>query len=926
LRSGDPVTLVFNRLRLENIRSYEDQVVPFEPGENLIFGANGAGKSTILQGVFGGLFQTAIKYQVGSDFDLPDLVRKQADEGRLVLTFEAGGEEYTVDWRIEKTYDDGEVDGAKTKSGYPQLSSPALDEDISQVGTVQEEIRRIIGMDAESFVNSVYVQQGDITRLIHADTETRREILDGLLGLHHLDDLIDRMDAVRLEYGKAERDAKAKRTEVRSRLDDLPEQDEIQDEIADTAGEISAEKDDVADHESDLEQLRDQKSGHEETLDRIDDLETDLEAKREKLVDAENDHDRHKESLEAEQAARREAEENLDEKREALDELREHDATPDDALHSKAAVESAYETAQSTAESARASVQSIEEGTLSTLAIEIETLDEAITGTTDDIDELEGTLEVAEEKEEMGESRRSDAEQRVEQLESALAEKNADIADRVGELDIPHDASLRALAQSHVPEKRRNISEERETVREERGRLETLQDQVDELTAESECPVCGASEDAHDIDTDVVAAEHAAELTRKNGRLSELDDERDRLDVLERLVTEATDLRDDIDDAHEGVSDAKDDIDDAETTIEESEAELASLREELAEQRDEREEKREEKQAAETKLETAREGVGEAETTERLVGRAVDLYENIDDLESRIAQHEQNIENVRELRRQAHERVRDLEADIDELEAELGDTDPDELRGEIDEIETLVDEISDEKATAEARIEDLTGRLAELNQTKGQLEDERERAAMLDDQVTWAAERHEEAAAVMEKYREVRGKLRERNLAKLNQYTNEMFTDLYQSQSYRGVRIDKKYNIHLIAADGELIEPELSSGGESTILNLALRAGVYRIITQRDGVAGSALPPFILDEPTTYLDDDHVGELQTMIETISDWNVPQVLVVSHDETLIENSDHTIFVEKDPATETSRVRTSNASPSLPPNEEVEVADD
>ncbi|WP_273838423.1 AAA family ATPase [Halococcus sp. PRR34] len=920
------MTLVFKRLRLENIRSYDDQTVPFERGENLIFGANGAGKSTILQGVFGGLFQTAIKYQVGSDFDLPDLVRKQADEGRLVLTFEAGGEEYTVDWRVEKTYDDGEVDGAKTKSGYPQLSSPALDEDVSQVGTVQEEIRRIIGMDAESFVNSVYVQQGDITRLIHADTETRREILDGLLGLHHVDDLVDRMDAVRLEYGKAERDAKAKRTEARNRLDDLPEQDEIQGAIADTAEEISAEKDDVAAHEGDLETLRDRKSDKEDKLDRIDDLESDLEAKRETLADAEDDHERHKESLEAEQTAARGAEEALDEKHDALDELREHDATPEDGLSSKEAAESTHETAQSDAESARAAVQSIEEGTLSTLAVEIETLDEAITETTDEIDEIDETLELAEEKREAAAKRRADAEERVERLETDLTEKKDGIADRAGELDIPRDASLRALAQSHVPEKRRTVSDERETVREERGRLETLQDQVDELAAESECPVCGASEDAHDIDTDAVAAEHDAALTRKNERLSELDDERDRLDSLERQVTEAIDLRDDLDDAREAVSDAQDDIDDAEATIEECEAELDSLREELAERQDERKEKREEQRTAETELETARECVADAETTERLVGRAVDLYGDIDDLDGQIAQHEQNVENVRELRRQAHDRVRDLEADVDELEAELGDADPDDLRAEIDEIEDLAEEIGDEKAEAEARIEDLTGRLAELNQTKRQLQDERERAAMLDDQVTWAAERHEEAAAVMEKYREVRGKLRERNLAKLNQYTNEMFGDLYQSQSYRGVRIDKKYNIHLIAADGELIEPELSSGGESTILNLALRAGVYRIIAQRDGVAGSALPPFILDEPTTYLDDDHVGELQTMIETISDWNVPQVLVVSHDETLIENSDHTIFVEKDPATETSRVRASNASPSPPPNEEAEAADD
>jgi len=49
-----------------------------------------------------------------------------------------------------------------------------------------------------------------------------------------------------------------------------------------------------------------------------------------------------------------------------------------------------------------------------------------------------------------------------------------------------------------------------------------------------------------------------------------------------------------------------------------------------------------------------------------------------------------------------------------------------------------------------------------------------------------------------------------------------------------------------------------------------------------------------------------------MIQTIGEWNVPQILLVSHDETLIENSDHAILVEKDPQTETSRVRSGHAA--------------
>jgi len=133
----------FKSLTLEGIRSYEQETVEFETGENLIFGPNGAGKSTILQGLFGGLFQTNItKKEVNNDFNLAELVRKQAESGRIELTFVIGGEEFSVEWEIKKQFDDeGEVTGAKTKSGYPKLSSPALDESISGFNDVQDEIQ-----------------------------------------------------------------------------------------------------------------------------------------------------------------------------------------------------------------------------------------------------------------------------------------------------------------------------------------------------------------------------------------------------------------------------------------------------------------------------------------------------------------------------------------------------------------------------------------------------------------------------------------------------------------------------------------------------------------------------------------------------------------------------------------------------------------
>ena len=106
------------------------------------------------------------------------------------------------------------------------------------------------------------------------------------------------------------------------------------------------------------------------------------------------------------------------------------------------------------------------------------------------------------------------------------------------------------------------------------------------------------------------------------------------------------------------------------------------------------------------------------------------------------------------------------------------------------------------------------------------------------------------------------------------------------------------YDIRLLREDGTTEDPRNASGGERAVVNLALRAGIYRLIAQIRGGDQSTLPPFILDEPTTFLDEGHVGQLEEMLDTITGWDVPQVIVVSHDESLIHGADHECLVTKD----------------------------
>jgi len=167
------------------------------------------------------------------------------------------------------------------------------------------------------------------------------------------------------------------------------------------------------------------------------------------------------------------------------------------------------------------------------------------------------------------------------------------------------------------------------------------------------------------------------------------------------------------------------------------------------------------------------------ETVEELLSEAVELHGRISELESDIDRHKENRERIGELRRTAYDRMSDLKEDVEELEAELGDLDAESIRDDINEIDDYLDEFRETLDGKESEEEELVNKLASLNSKKEQIQEETKRKKMLASQREWANERIDEATEVIKKYKEVRGKLRQQNIYKLNEYTNEVFSDLY---------------------------------------------------------------------------------------------------------------------------------------------------
>ncbi|MCL2863093.1 MAG: hypothetical protein FWE54_03250 [Methanimicrococcus sp.] len=167
----------------------------------------------------------------------------------------------------------------------------------------------------------------------------------------------------------------------------------------------------------------------------------------------------------------------------------------------------------------------------------------------------------------------------------------------------------------------------------------------------------------------------------------------------------------------------------------------------------------------------------------------------------------------------------------------------------------------------------------------------------------------DDVAALEDMYRRIRSEMRSKNIEALDRLINDMFDLIYSNNSYSHLELDTDYNLKVHEKDGSVLEPKQLSGGERAIFNLALRCAIYRLLSYGFGENNSgttSLPPLIFDEPTVFLDSGHIRQLIKLIEHMKEDGVGQIIVVSHDESLIDSADENFKVEKDPLTNASGI--------------------
>lgn len=155
------------KIELEDIKSHKTAAFEFERGTTAITGANGAGKTTIIEAVAWTLFDLL-------DYKKDDFVRRGAKKGTVNVTFES-----SLDERQYRVYRD-------TGTGYyiydPQLKMRIADKKEEVTRFLWQHLGVEAGTDLESlFRRAIGVPQGTFTAIFLETAAERKKAFDKLL-------------------------------------------------------------------------------------------------------------------------------------------------------------------------------------------------------------------------------------------------------------------------------------------------------------------------------------------------------------------------------------------------------------------------------------------------------------------------------------------------------------------------------------------------------------------------------------------------------------------------------------------------------------------------------------------------------------------------------------------------------------------------
>jgi len=883
------------RLQVENIRSYKNLDISFDSGVTVVSGVNGSGKSSLLEACFSGLFGSKT---LSTGFVLADMIHKGETKAAISLEFEQGGRDYMV----EQGYRVNPKTGSASSSG----SVLKVDGDIlvDQATQTYDAVRALLNMDEEAYKNCVYIRQGEIDVLINAKPKDRQRMIDDLLQLGRLEEYRERAGSARIGVGRIKRDVEwqvknivteIEKIEIEKPHDKLNQSRGRSGRIQSNIDELGKKKDAAKSKMDKLNTTISEYSALLTTKTSINSQITEFNGKKtaafEEIESIRNNilskNKTTQETKEKTSALKRDIgfEDGDSDIKTVVGGMEDNERRTRDSVST---IENKRKLLENGIAQKRESFKDIEKQ-LSTISKYIQKLKTDVSFTQKEIEKSDKSLKELDGKQQV-------AVDEVEKL-GFTVEKLDSIDDIMGLL---------------VDQQKKLHGREREISTLIAGFDKSIKKSKD-LLAKGMCTTCGQDLKGSSIVETTASDEEQklkfdGELSGVKAKQVEIDEKLGRVRSLKAHAKVIADcirdielIRSKVETSNKSIADYNIRIVDEKKKVGELEGRKSGLLLAIEElERGILELKEEENVAIKVHLK-AKESLSIAKKIQENMLELDKLQDNIRQLDGKIV----GIQTMIGL----------FESQINERKERLVEVDKKMGTIDIKEMQTNYNQFESAHTNIASQIETLSREKGEVQKDIGRLENEIRRLSSLENNLKILKNKSDylhavymDAEALENMYMRIRADLRSRNIGALDAVLNEMFSFMYTNNAYSHIKLDSEYNLTVYEKDGTTLEPKLLSGGERAIFNLVLRCAIYRLLSL--GVGGisrsTALPPLILDEPTVFLDRGHIQQLIKLIDMMRDIGVGQILIVSHDESLIDSADHVFVVEKDPVTNTSSI--------------------
>ena len=908
--------MIFKRLRLKNFKSYASEIINFDKGITVIVGENGAGKSSIFEAISFALFKQHTAGKIG------DLVRNNTENMSVELDFVSRGKEY----RIIR-------DKTKSKTVSRLLTKTSSDSEFMSLCSgereVSDNIQAILEMDANLFLNAIYVRQGEIAELVDKTPAEKKLLIGRLLGLDSLETAWNNMIPLIREYEN-------KLSEIKGKL---YSKDALKEEYETKSKELNALKSRGHELESQIEEVKN-------LISEISESKRDMEREKEIYETQMNNLSNEKQTLERLEKDKHQLQENLDRIRESeaeIERLEKYVSKLDVYLDFEKSVVSIQSLKESEIEiedkidsikEQKRLIHAKKEGYNNYLKS-----DELITKLTNQKIDLEKELatitQLEKDKKKLLHSIESDRND-IEEFFSLSKEKLLDYGvsqDELAEVD-----DLKKLSDStnklledistKIEDLTNDINSKKENIVAFKQAIASAEKPLEELAdVENKCPVCQS--DIDDAKKEELISQYKSDIEENTKSISETE-ETIRLfdknkDSFKEKESKVKKLSEDILEYKYKFSNLQKDlqrlgeIDEGLDAKEYIGNKLGELILEIAREKENRESFKQDHEdynkskgaldvlgsqtEAEYKLKQI---INEIDVHVKNIKLAIEndphlsgdidnleLKQRIDDLKEKNEQYNQLkgfVKNKNTVVSQFESVKEDIGVSNNQLEIIQNKINASTYDKEKYEQITYRDEMySRRHESFTNELSEIKGRARELINVHKSLAEKIKN----NDRFQQEYDNISQYLVLLKDIRELYGKngiqkeLRNNSRPIIQKNTKKFFDDF--NFNYSDLLLDEDYNVVVRGPEGES-SMSMVSGGEKIAIALALRLGITKSMAKGD------LETILLDEPTIHLDDARRQELINLLKQMS--LLPQMIIVTHENQLESAADNLIKVEKE----------------------------